>query len=126
PALTPKKTRFDRHTYGFTFGGPLLRNRLFVFGASQWQRYFGGVLEARTDLPDAAGVAALKQIQASGGTQGTQAALYATYLSNYAYLNTFQNTSITPLENLVVKANACPAAGCIVTTGFFQRPSVPQ
>ena len=126
PALTPKKTRFDRHTYGFTFGGPLLKNRLFVFGASQWQRYFGGVLEARTDLPDAAGVAALKTIAAAGGTQGTQATLYGTYLSNYAYLNTFQNTTATPFENLVVKANACPVAGCIVTTGLFQRPAEPQ
>src|SRR6266702_1511007 len=126
PALTPKKTRFDRHTYGFTIGGPIFKDKLFAFGAGQWQRFFGSVLEGRTDLPDAAGVAALKAIQAAGGTQGTQAALYATYLSNYAYLNTFQNTSATPNENLIVKANGCPVTGCIVTTGLYQRPSEPQ
>jgi len=126
PPSFPKKTRFDRHTYGFTAGGPIFKDRLFAFGAGQWQRFFGGVLEGRTDLPDANGVAQLKAIQAAGGTQGTQAGLYANYLSNYSYLTSFQNTSGTPFESLIVKAPSCPTAGCIITTGLFQRPSEAQ
>ena len=126
PSKFPKKTRFDRHTYGFTAGGPIFKDKLFAFGAGQWQRFFGGVLEGRTDLPDAAGVKMLQAIQGAGGTQGAQGALYAKYLSNYSYLTSFINTSSTPFESLVVKANGCPASGCIVTTGLFQRPSASQ
>jgi Carboxypeptidase regulatory-like domain/TonB-dependent Receptor Plug Domain/TonB dependent receptor len=128
PPTFPQKTRFNRHTYGFTAGGPIFKNKLFAFGAGQWQRFFGGTLEGRTDLPDAAGVAALQAIQAAGGSQGTQAALFGTYLSNYSYLKTFQNTSPVnkPFESLIVNANGCPTTGCIVTTGLFQRPTVAE
>jgi outer membrane receptor protein involved in Fe transport len=126
PPSVPKKTRFDRHTYGFTAGGPIFKEKLFAFGAGQWQRFFGSVLEGRTDLPDAAGVAQLKALQALGGTIGTQAALYANYLSGYSYLSTFQNTSATPFEKLIVNAPGCPTTGCVVTTGLFQRPSTAQ
>ncbi len=37
--LSPTKTRYDRHTYGFTFGAPIVKDKLFVFGAGQWQRF---------------------------------------------------------------------------------------
>ncbi len=35
------KARYNQHQYGFTVGGPLLRNKLYAFGASQWSRYYG-------------------------------------------------------------------------------------
>lgn len=138
PTYTPTKTRYDRHTFGFTGGGPIIKDKLFVFGGGQWQRYYGQTLEGLQDLPDADGVAQLQKIQAqTGSTQAQQAALFANYLSNYSYLNTFQDTSrttgtISPVtgkgvnETLYVVAPGCPTNGCPVTTGLFQRPSVPQ
>ncbi|WP_049789386.1 outer membrane beta-barrel protein [Granulicella tundricola] len=134
PGITPpKKTRFDRHTYGFTAGGPIFKDKLFAFGAGQWQRYFGGVLEGRNELPDQSGVNQLKSIAAQTGTvQATQASLFGAYLSNYAYLNTFANTTATTANPALsyssysVIAPGCPATGCSITTALFQRPSVPQ
>lgn len=133
-AVQPVKTRYDRHTFGFTGGGPIFRDKLFVFGASQWQRYYGGVLETnRDELPDLAGVAQLKAIQTQAGTvQAAQAALFAGYLSNYAYLQNFANTTVTAAaptktyNSYSVLSPGCPATGCTITTALFQRPALPQ
>lgn len=129
--FSPPKTRFNRHTFGFTGGGPIFKDKLFVYGGSQWQRYYGQVLETqRLDLPDAAGVNQLKAIQAGSGVTASQANKFASYLSNYAYLSSFQNTSASTAqgynEKLQVIAPGCPTVGCTVTTALFQRPSVPQ
>ena len=39
--IPPTKTRFDRHTFGFTAGGPIFKDKLFAYGGSQWQRFYG-------------------------------------------------------------------------------------
>jgi Carboxypeptidase regulatory-like domain/TonB-dependent Receptor Plug Domain len=132
--IPPTKTRFDRHTYGFTAGGPIFKDKLFAFGAGQWQRFFGQTLVGRQELPDAAGVKQLQAIQALGSStvQGQQAALFAGYLSNYSYLGNFANTTGTvsnptlSFNNYSVISPGCPAAGCSITTALFQRPSVPE
>ncbi len=50
------------NTFGFAFGGPIIRNKLFVFGSSQWDRFRstnnGGPLTA----PTANGVAELQAL----------------------------------------------------------------
>ena len=123
-----QKTRFDQHTYGFTAGGPIFKDKLFVFGAGQWQRFYGRVLGGRFELPDAAGVATLRSIQgATGTTASAQAALFSQYLSNYNYLAAYQNVQPN-LEQLNVGTQpGCPGGGsCSVSTAFFQRPATPQ
>ena len=125
----PQKTRFDRHTYGFTAGGPIFKDKLFAFGASQWQRFFGSVLEGRQELPDANGVAQLKLIAGQTGTvQAAQSNLFAGYLSNYGYLSTFQNTTgaNTPYNTYSVVAPGCTGGTCTISTALFQRPSASQ
>jgi Carboxypeptidase regulatory-like domain/TonB-dependent Receptor Plug Domain len=131
--IPPTKTRFDRHTYGFTAGGPIFKDKLFAFGAGQWQRFYGQTLVGRQELPDASGVAQLKGIQSQAGTiQAQQAALFSSYLSGYSYLSNFANTTATTsnptlsFNNYSVIAPGCPVAGCSITTALFQRPSVPE
>ncbi len=124
----PQKTRFDRHTYGFTAGGPIFKDKLFAFGAGQWQRFFGNVLEAREELPDTNGAAQLQLIAAQAGTiQAQQATLFGNYLSNYSYLSSFQNTTgVKPYNTYSVVAPGCPGGTCTISTAYFQRPAVPQ
>ncbi len=123
---TVPKTRFDRHTFGFTGGGPIFKDKLFAFGAGQWQRFYGSTLEGRDELPDANGVGQLRTIAGQAGTvQAGQAALFGNYLSNYSYLTGFQNVSPN-YNSYNVAAPGCPAAGCTITTALFQRPAVAE
>ena len=127
------KSRYDMHTYGFTAGGPIIRNKLFAFGAAQWQRYYGQELPTQVNLPDANGIATLQSFAAGSGTTATNAALMLSYLNNGAYLNDFlqftdpnapQGSDNAP--KLVSLGAACPAANpnCQLSIGLFRRPSV--
>lgn len=45
------KARYDEHQYGFTVGGPLLRDRLWGFGGAQWSRFYGKAIPSVISLP---------------------------------------------------------------------------
>lgn len=61
------KPRFDDHAFGGSFGGPILKDRLFGFGSVIFQRNFNGVTQSNSGtiggstgyLPTAAGFATL-------------------------------------------------------------------
>jgi hypothetical protein len=55
---TPK-TRFDTHNIGFTVGGPIIKDKLFGFGAATFFRFYGQAQPAPNFLPDANGLAVL-------------------------------------------------------------------
>ena len=117
------KTRYDQHTFGFTAGGPILKNKLFAFGAGQWQRYYGQETPGVNLLPDAAGYQTLQTI---AGAAATQVQLLDQYLSGGAYLNTdiqYPSASGKPITQNVGALPGCPATGCVVTFAGFQRPS---
>lgn len=120
------KGRYDQHQYGFTAGGPLLRNKLFAFGGTQFSRYYGNTTSRQIELPDANGYATLTAIG------GPQVALLQTLLSNGSYLTQYQyKASLGVVEDINVgqpsigNGAACPANGCDITTGYFQRPPIP-
>jgi outer membrane receptor protein involved in Fe transport len=122
------KTRYDQHNYGFTAGGPIIKDKLFAFGALQLSRYYGSETPGVNLLPDAAGYATLQTIS---GTPMAQVAILDQYLNNGSYLNT--DLSYTPVDatgaattyQLNVGAlPGCPAGGCQVSFAGFQRPSV--
>jgi outer membrane receptor protein involved in Fe transport len=123
------KTRYDQHQYGFTAGGPVIKNKLFAFGAAQWSRYYGQEQASPINLPDAAGIALLQTIAAGGNaTTAANAALLLQYLSNATYLNTFTEFDPATFGTSKALGAACPAnqAGCQLTITQFLRPSVAE
>jgi hypothetical protein len=125
--------RFSEHSYGFTGGGPILRNKLFVFGALELQRSFGQETPGINLLPDAAGYAALQSFTGTG--VAAQVALFDSYLSNGSYLTQDKiyykagttNTAVTTKTVGGVTGPNCGGAlaACTVTFSGFQRPNVP-
>jgi hypothetical protein len=120
------KARYDQHQYGFTVGGPILKNKLFAFGGTQFSRFYGNATSGQIELPDANGYATLTSIG------GPQVALLQTLLSAGSYLTDYQyKASLGVVEEINVgqpaigNGAACPATGCVITTGFYQRPPVP-
>jgi outer membrane receptor protein involved in Fe transport len=135
--VTPKdrgnKARYDQHTFGFTAGGPIIRNKLFAFGASQWQRFYGQAIPMQVNLPDANGIATLKNFAAGSGVTATNAALMLSYINDGSYLNDFlqfTDPNAAPgsdnAPKLVSLGAACPQSnpGCQLEIGLFRRPSV--
>lgn len=124
---TVTKTRFDQHNYGFTAGGPIFRDKLFVFGGLSLSRFYGKEQAAVLTMPDAAGIATLNGIATAGGSGSvvaTQVGLINQYLSNGSYL-----TQYNPIPGHATTVNVgpqpgCPTTGCIVTEAGFQRPAV--
>ena len=55
--------------YGFRVGGPLIRNKLFLFGSSQWLRSFGAQAADQLTLPTDAGLNTLQSIGANANVQ---------------------------------------------------------
>jgi hypothetical protein len=120
------KARYDQHQYGFTVGGPIWKNKIFAFGGTQFTRFYGDQSSGQIELPDANGYATLTSIG------GPQVALLQSLLSNGSYLNQYQyKASLGVVEEINVgqpaigNGGACPASGCVITTGFYQRPPIP-
>jgi hypothetical protein len=121
------KARYDQHQYGFTAGGPIWKNKIFAFGGTQFTRFYGDSSSGQIELPDANGYATLTSIG------GPQVALLQTLLSDGSYLTQYQyKATLGVVEEINVgqpaigNGGVCPASGCVITTGFYQRPPVPQ
>ena len=116
------KPRYDQHQYGFTLGGPVLKDKLFGFGGATFVRYYGNLQFPTTELPDTAGYAQLKAIAAAGNPQATA---LLSYLNNGSYLTSGFSLLQSSTEKLAVSSRPGCAGGCSVTTGTFNRLAVP-
>ncbi|HJX01388.1 MAG TPA: carboxypeptidase regulatory-like domain-containing protein [Terriglobales bacterium] len=70
--VTPTRPRSNTHTYGFTFGGPVIKNKLFFFFSPQWQRFYGNGTSAQFFAPTAQGIADLNAYGSANATKLTQ------------------------------------------------------
>ncbi|MBS1798230.1 MAG: carboxypeptidase regulatory-like domain-containing protein [Acidobacteria bacterium] len=120
------KARYDTHQYGFTLGGPIIKDKLFAFGGATFQRFYGTVKPSLpVELPDANGFATLKNIAAAGNAQAN---LFLSYLNSGSYLDSavYSPISKTVVSNLAVTPMAGCPSGCTITTGTFLRNAVAQ
>ncbi len=127
------KARSDQHTYGFTAGGPIFRDKLFAFGGLAMRRFFGREVPGVNLLPDAGGYAALQTIT---GAPAAQVQIIDQYLSNGAYLTqpgevVFPGVKTSGNPTGIISENVgalpgCPATGCVITFQGFQRPNAPE
>ncbi|HEU5233671.1 MAG TPA: carboxypeptidase regulatory-like domain-containing protein [Terriglobales bacterium] len=110
------KPRFDTHTFGFTAGGPIWKNKLFAFGSSQWQRFYGNAAPATILAPTANGVAALTAantpnanllLQYFGSLRGGQ--------------NSLSSVDIGPRAGCPAAFVSATSGGCLVEFGSTQR-----
>jgi len=129
---TIKKTRSDQHTYGFTAGGPIIRNKLFAFGGLEMRRFYGKLTASVLEFPDeqSTGYAQLQAIAAAApGSSSPQVAAQVALLDSYlnsggSYLTNYNKVTTRATVNTNVGPQpGCPATGCVITEGFFQRPS---
>lgn len=89
------KARYDQHQYGFAAGVPIIRDRLWAFGASQWSRYYGKATPANIGLPtdqdavtldDGTTTSSYAYLQ-NLGTTNANAALLMKYLGSLSQYN---------------------------------------
>jgi len=112
-----QKARFDQHTFGGVVGGPIIKDKLFAFGGTQFQRFYGNSQAGSITLPDAAGYAQLVAIT------GAQSQLLQQYLANGSYLTTYhEGLAGTPIN--ISDRQGC-TGGCQITTASFSRPPLP-
>jgi outer membrane receptor protein involved in Fe transport len=62
PVSTSDKPVEVNNTFGFSVGGPLLKDKLFLFGSSQWDRFRSTANDATLSVPTDAGVTALQTL----------------------------------------------------------------
>lgn len=72
PGISPTRPRSNTHTYGFTLGGPALKNKLFFFFSPQWQRFYGNGTGTTFFAPTAQGIADLNAFGSRNATKLTQ------------------------------------------------------
>jgi Carboxypeptidase regulatory-like domain/TonB-dependent Receptor Plug Domain len=110
-------TKFPKlvtNIFGFRLGGPIMKNKLFFFGTSQWSRSFGALIPPPTTLllPTAAGVATLQSLGPNDNAQ--------ILIDSLAGLRG-STTDPSQVSNIDIGARTgCPAP-CTVEVGPFTR-----
>ena len=114
------KARTDTHRYGFTIGGPIIKQKLFAFGSSQWTRVYGKETPSRLTVPDAAGIAVLNSV---GGPRVT---LLEQYLAGIVGVDPTTNGVTAPVTSQDLGARTSCTPNCVVTYGYYTRPAPSQ
>ena len=120
------KTRFNQHQFGFVAGGPIFKDKLFVFGGTQFTRYYGKEVGSAFVYPNAAGITLLKAIAANAAkpVPAAQASKLLAYLNNGAYLTTYGPASGGGTTANLDATGVCPGnTPCSIVTQGFRRPS---
>jgi outer membrane receptor protein involved in Fe transport len=110
--------RLSTHTIGGTLGGYIIKDKLFAFGGTQFQRVYGNEIINPVLLPNAAGIATLNSL--TNPTAKAQVAVLQQYLTNAFYLNSY---TLSPLPGRNINISGQPGGTVPVAESFFQRPA---
>lgn len=103
-----EKGRYDEHTFGFAFGGPAIKDKIFFFGTAQWDRTLGNTsFGAYRRVPDENGQAALAGISGAVPRAGDLLNVFTYGSPNYLFY---------PGSTYVRRVNIGQRAGCPVAS----------
>ncbi len=99
------KAKERENTYGFTIGGPIKHDKIFVFGSIQWDKQRQGATGATLTVPTAAGFAALQSI-AAGNPRVTN------YLAALGSLRASSAVGTPGLTTIATSGPKCRSGTC--------------
>src|SRR5262249_3580541 len=106
--------QYVNNIFGFKLGGPLVHKKLFIFGTSQWNRFFGAFTGSQMLIPTANGLAALQSIT---GNQNAQI-----LANSLAGVVAPPDSPTLPSTQVNVGTRAgCAADPCVIELNTFQR-----
>lgn len=108
--------QFVQNIFGFRIGGPVIKNKLFLFGTSQWDRFFGAAPGNTLLIPTVAGIQTLQSIGANANVDLLLSALGSARGSQVNSVN----VPIGVFPRPGTSVGDCPAP-CNVELGSFRR-----
>ncbi len=110
-------SQFVQNRFGFRIGAPVVKDKLFVFGSSQWTRFFGSFPGAALILPTPAGVASLQAALADPNVVDSNVNLLIDSLGG------LRGSTATPSQVSTVNIGNRVGCGspCLIEIGPFTR-----